>query len=142
MLTPGSLSLMKGGLLLAASPSRVSSTFLAETLPWVIFLSSWGGTGTLSMALAGGSPGAQPCCGAGGPWVWGVGDQQEQRDSGAWRCGAGMGGSHGDRDAWDVGGWGLWEYRCKKLWGQSCMGMGARGGAGGPGTLATHLPSS
>lgn len=43
MLTPGSLSLMKGGLLLAASPSRVSSTFLAETLPWVIFLSSWGG---------------------------------------------------------------------------------------------------
>lgn len=42
-LTPGSLSLMKGGLPLAASPSRVSSTFLAETLPWVIFLSSWGG---------------------------------------------------------------------------------------------------
>lgn len=34
---------MKGGLPLATSPSRVSSTFLAETLPWVIFLSSWGG---------------------------------------------------------------------------------------------------
>lgn len=136
MLTPGSLSLMKGGLPLAASPSRVSSTFLAETLPWVIFLSSWEGTETLSVALAEWSPGAHPCYGAGGPWEWGVGDQRERKDSSAWRCGTGMGGSHRDGDAWDTGGWGLREYRCKKPWGQSCVGAGAHQRTGG--ALSIH----
>lgn len=106
MLTPGSLSLMKGGLPLAASPSRVSSTFLAETLPWVIFLSSWGGTGTLSKALAGGSPGAQPCCGA---------------------VGVGCGGSAGAKGQWCLEIWGRdgWEPR-----GQGCMGCGRLGAMG------------
>lgn len=42
MLTPGSLSLMKGGFPVFRSSSRISRTFLAQTFPWTRFFSSCG----------------------------------------------------------------------------------------------------
>lgn len=102
MLTPGSLSLMKGGLPLATSPSRVSSTFLAETLPWVIFLSSWEGEKDQDRQHSPG-PWGSPTCGA-EPMPARVNQQGCVGAMGMRPCG-----SHG---AQLRGGRGTWMHRC------------------------------